>query len=118
MSYPSGHGLGQALAYLEDLDIEAVFRHILRLTDLLMEGLERLGARLLTPRDYERRAGIVTARFPGHDGEAVAAALNRRGVIVSPRFGSTRFSPHFFNDTDDIERALAAVADILSGSPG
>ncbi|RJQ06638.1 MAG: aminotransferase class V-fold PLP-dependent enzyme [Bacillota bacterium] len=117
MSYPSGYGLSQALAYLENLDIEAVFRHVLRLTDLLMEGLERLGARLLTPRDYERRAGIVTARFPGHAGEAVAAELNRRGVIVSPRFGSTRFSPHFFNDSEDIERALAATADILHSRP-
>ena len=71
------------------------------------------GARLLTPRDPARRAGTVTARFPGHDGEAIAAALTERGVIVSPRVGSTRFSAHFYNSSDDVGHALATLDEVL-----
>jgi selenocysteine lyase/cysteine desulfurase len=34
-------------------------------------------------------------------------------VIVSPRVGSTRFSMHFYNNSDDVARALAALDDVL-----
>jgi selenocysteine lyase/cysteine desulfurase len=47
----------------------------------------------------------------------VAAELNRRGVIVSPRFGATRFSPHLFNTHDDIDRALEVLAQVLDDMP-
>jgi selenocysteine lyase/cysteine desulfurase len=81
-----------------------------------MAGLDSLGAAILTPRDDWSRGGIVTARFPGHDGEAVATQLNAAGVIVSPRFGSTRFSTHLFNHADDVDRALAVLEAVLSRS--
>jgi selenocysteine lyase/cysteine desulfurase len=113
MSYQSGYGLGEAFRYLHNLDIDAVFEHALRLTDLLIAGLDKLGAEVITPRDRQSRSGIVSARFPDRDGEKVAAELNRRGVIVSPRFGSTRFSPHFFNNSADVEKALEVLAGIL-----
>ena len=37
----------------------------------------QIGTMMLTPRDIHSRAGIVTARFPGRDGEEVAARLGR-----------------------------------------
>ena len=89
--------------------------HDLALAERLREGLEGLGAEILTPREDDLRIGIVTARFPGKDGEAVAASLNERGIVVSPRFGSTRFSPHAFNDEGDVDRALEVTAAVLAG---
>ena len=83
------------------------------LTGRLIDGLTERGAKLLTPRDPKRRAGTVTARFPGRDGEGIAAELTRQGVIVSPRVGSTRFSMHFYNSSDDVDRALAALDRVL-----
>ena len=35
--------------------------------------------------------------------------LEERGVIVSPREGAVRFSPHAGNDLDELERAFAAI---------
>jgi len=113
MSYMSGYGLGEALRYVHSLGVKSIFDHDLGLAGQLIEGLERLGARALTPREPSRRSGIVTARFPGRNGEKMAAELNRRKVVVSPRFGSTRFSPHFFNGSDEIEQALSVLAGIL-----
>jgi selenocysteine lyase/cysteine desulfurase len=43
----------------------------------------------------------------------VAAALAEAGVIVSARLGAVRFSLHHFNDSSDVERALAALGRIL-----
>ncbi|HEX2031728.1 MAG TPA: aminotransferase class V-fold PLP-dependent enzyme, partial [Actinomycetota bacterium] len=110
MSYAAGVALGAAIEYVLDVGPEAILRHNLGLATRLIEGLDELGATLLTPREDDRRAGAVTARFPGADGEAVAADLTRRGVIVSPRVGSTRFSPHFYNTEDDVDAALETLA--------
>jgi selenocysteine lyase/cysteine desulfurase len=33
-------------------------------------------------------------------------------VIVSPRVGSARFSMHFYNSSDDVERALTTLDEV------
>jgi cysteine desulfurase / selenocysteine lyase len=113
MSYASAIAFGRAIRYIASLDLDEVAAHNAQLAGQLIDGLTGRGAKLLTPRDPRRRAGTVTARFPGRDGEAIAAALTRRGVIVSPRVGSTRFSMHFYNNSDDVDRALAALDLVL-----
>ena len=113
MSYASAIALGHALRYLEALSLTEVAGHNAQLASELASGLVSRGAQLLTPADPRRRAGTVTARFPGLDGEAVAAELTRRGVVVSPRVGSTRFSMHFYNNSDDIHQALATLDEVL-----
>jgi selenocysteine lyase/cysteine desulfurase len=113
MSYGAAVALGRAMRYILELGIERVLEHDQAVAARLMEGLDRLGATILTPRDEPHRGGIVTARYPDRNGEEVAAELNQRGAIVSPRFGATRFSIHFFNDEEDVERALDLLEQIL-----
>lgn len=113
MSYAAAIALGRAISYISGLSLAEVAGHNRELTSQLADGLAERGARLLTPGDPARRAGTVTARFPGRDGEAIAAALTDQGVIVSPRVGSTRFSAHFYNSGDDVDRALATLDDVL-----
>jgi selenocysteine lyase/cysteine desulfurase len=114
MSYSAGVALGAAIEYILDLGIDRILTHDLALATRLMAGLDSLGATILTPRDDQSRAGIVTARFPGRDGEEVASRLNEAGVIVSPRFGSTRFSTHVFNRAQDVDHALSVVERVLN----
>ncbi len=114
LSYAAAFGLAKSLEYLEAVPTESVYRYCGELTDRLIAGLDGLGAEIISPRDASRRGSIVTARFTDLDGEQVAAELNRRGVIVSPRFGSTRFSPHLFNTLGDIDEALTVCEDVLA----
>jgi selenocysteine lyase/cysteine desulfurase len=111
--YGAGVALGAAVEYLLEIGVERVLAHDLALAARLMKGLDELGATVLTPRDDERRAGIVSARFGARDGDEVAGRLNEAGIIVSPRFGSTRFAFHFFNDERDVDRALATLDRVL-----
>jgi selenocysteine lyase/cysteine desulfurase len=113
MSYAAAIALGHAIRYINTMSLDEVATHNAELASQLAEELAQRGARLITPRDPKRRAGTVTARFPSRDGEAIAAELTRRGVIVSPRVGSTRFSMHFYNSSDDIDRALAVLDQVL-----
>lgn len=113
MSYAAAIALGRAIEYISSLCLNDVAEHNRQLASQLADGLIERGADLLTPRDPRRRAGTVAARFPGRDGEAVAVELTRRGVIVSPRVGSTRFSMHFYNSSDDVECALTTLDEVL-----
>ena len=116
MSYGAGVALGAAIEYVLGIGEKAILDHNLALAGRLMAGLDQLGAELLTPREDAMRAGIVSARLPGRDSQTVTAELIRAGVIVSPRFGATRFSVHFFNDESDVDRALAAVEHVARGT--
>jgi selenocysteine lyase/cysteine desulfurase len=115
MGYGSAVALGRALEYVNELGVDRVLQHDRELAARLAAGLAALGATVLTPADDAHRGGIVTARYPGRDGEEVAARLNKAGVIVSPRFGATRFSLHFFNDEGDVDRALEVLGEVLAG---
>lgn len=114
MSYAAAVSLGHALNYILELNPSRILAHNIRLTTLLIEGLERLGAELLTPADAAQRAGTVAARFPGHDSERIAARLTECGIIVSPRVNSTRYSAHFYNSDTDVDAALDSTAALLA----
>lgn len=118
MAYGAGVALAAAIEHVDEIGVDAIFAHNLELSAALRRGLEELGAEVVTPADDAQRSGIVTARFPGRDGEQIAAWLNGSDVIVSPRFGSTRFSPHFFNTSDDVTLALEVLERVLErGGP-
>lgn len=114
MSYVAGHMLGGAIEYVLDLGVERILEHDRALAQLLIDGLEERGAEIITPRQGGIPSGTVGARFPGLDGERVAVELSRAGVVVSPRFASTRFALHFFNDGDDVVRALDTLDVVLA----
>jgi kynureninase len=51
------------------------------------------------------------------NGQAVADELIRREVIVDYRPGAgIRMAPHFYNTMDEIEHAMAVLADIVQAT--
>jgi cysteine desulfurase/selenocysteine lyase len=113
MAYGCAIGLAVAIEYLLDIGIEQVRGYDLALTDRLVGGLANLGAQFVTPSIENLHSSIVTVRFPGHDQARVARRLNEEGVVVSPRIGAIRFSPHLYNTTGDIDRALETLQSVL-----
>jgi len=85
-----------------------------RQTALLMQLAEQHGWRVNTPRDPERRAGTVSIDMP--NAQQVCQELLKRDILVDyrPKAG-VRFSPHFYNNDEEIESAIAAVDEILQG---
>ena len=104
-------GLAASLELLLELGIDAVARHVERLADLVVRwASDRADVRLVTPAAAPRRAGIV-AVMP-RDAARASARLARAGVAHSLREGAIRLSPHCYNTTVEIERAL----DVLDGA--
>jgi selenocysteine lyase/cysteine desulfurase len=103
-------GLGAALDLFEEMGADDVRRRILEAVTALARGLEQRGWIIATPQPF--RSGVLAAAPPGGDEIGIAKELESRGVIVAPREGAVRFSPHAYNDVGEAERILAAVDDV------
>jgi selenocysteine lyase/cysteine desulfurase len=101
-------------------DPAATAVHNAALTARAVAGAEPLGLRAAP--DHLRAPHLVGLRFaPGADAgsaaHGLAGALADRGVHVSVRGDAVRLSAHAFNDEDDIDRFLAALAEVLGRTP-
>jgi selenocysteine lyase/cysteine desulfurase len=61
---------------------------------------------LLSPRGKQRISGIVTIHHRHMDATSLHKRLTEHGVICAPRGGGIRFSPHYYNDPNEIEHVF------------
>lgn len=82
-------------------------------TAMLMDLAAQHGWRVNTPMNPEQRAGTVSIDMP--NAQQVCAELLKRDILVDyrPKAG-VRFSPHFYNTDEEINRAITTVEEILS----
>lgn len=101
------YGLRAAIDLLLEIGIEEVRDRAMRAATQLAEGLAGIGwnAPLLG-------SPIVGATPP--DGEKSIRWYHRKleeqGVVSAPREGLLRFSPHFYNDAEDVERCVRILS--------
>ena len=100
-------GLGAAVDLLDEMGIETIRKRILETVGALAEGLSSRGWTIASPQPLE--SGILAAVPPDGNAKRAAKSLEDRGVIVAPREGAVRFSPHAYNDLAEVERILEAV---------
>jgi selenocysteine lyase/cysteine desulfurase len=114
MAYGCALGLASSIDYLLRLDVARIFSRNTRLADLLIEGLRERNAAIMSPTNDHARSSIVAIRFADVDVRVLAERLNAAGVVVSARGSVLRFSPHLYNDADDIQQALTTIDRCLS----
>lgn len=101
------YGLRAAIDLLVEIGIETIEEEVIRLANRLAEGLESIGFRIGSPRPG--RSGIVGAIPPLVETRELIrlhGELDRQGIICAPREGMLRFSPHFYNDDEEIDRVV------------
>jgi cysteine desulfurase/selenocysteine lyase len=102
-------GLAAALDLLAEMDVATLAGRIRELVSSLAKGLSERGWRVVSPEP--RLSGILAAAPPDGDARRAAKELESRGIIVSPREGAVRFSPHGYNDEREVDEILEAVTD-------
>ncbi|MCU1497533.1 MAG: class aminotransferase [Acidimicrobiales bacterium] len=102
-------GLGASVDLLAGAGIEAVWAHVDAWCEALVAGLDDLGATVVSDRSLARRSAIVAARFDGVDADVLVDRLISHGVVASAKAGAVRFSPHGWNDHDDLAATLRAL---------
>jgi cysteine desulfurase/selenocysteine lyase len=101
--------LGAALDLILELGIDAISERVLELTDTLVDGLARRGAKTLSPRAQGEASGIVSFLWRDEPPARTASRLRKAGVLCATRRGAVRASPHFYNDESEIRALLEAL---------
>ncbi|MFL6193809.1 MAG: aminotransferase class V-fold PLP-dependent enzyme [Thermoanaerobaculia bacterium] len=102
--------LGASLDLLLEAGIEAIEPRVLALADRAARGLADLGFTLVSSRRPGETSGIVTATHPSREAGALVKHLAGLDVVVAARAGRLRFSPHFYNTDEEIDRGLAGIS--------
>lgn len=116
-----------ALAYLKSLVPKERIHHERVLTQTAIEGLERMGFRVLGPKNMEERLGVVSWTSDFAHPHDVATILDQHGVAIRAghhcaqplmrRLGvlaTARASFYIYNDMDDVESMLEAIKEVKS----
>jgi selenocysteine lyase/cysteine desulfurase len=93
---------------MREIGVAETREHVNGLNDRLIAGVDELGGVVVTPREPERRGALVCIRST--DAPALVRALGEEGVVTSERDSNLRVSPHAYNNEQDIDAVLAALA--------
>jgi kynureninase len=104
----------EGLRLLLDVGIEEVRRDSLSKTARCLDHADRMGVRVQSPRDAERRGPMVILDLPG--AETVAQALKQDRVHVDSRKNRLlRLAPFVWNTEQEIDRAFDSLNERLRG---
>jgi selenocysteine lyase/cysteine desulfurase len=92
---------------MQEIGIAATREHVNALNAHLLDGLDDLGATVVTPRAAEQRGALICVKST--DAQELVATLDREGLVTSERDGNLRISAHCYNSREDIDTVLAAL---------
>ncbi len=102
--------LNNALVHLLEVGIERIENHVITLNGQILEAVKDLGFEVMTPLADAQRAG--NACFMADNLQPVINSLNQQGILIwgaYAGFGRLRISTHVYNDSNDVDRCIAAL---------
>ncbi len=104
-------GARRTLELALELGIDEIENRIRELTDYLKAHLERSGVEVLTPRNWEDSAGLVSFVLHGVDPRVASRELERRGFVLRSikEPYCVRASVHYFNTEEELDSFVEAL---------
>lgn len=107
--------LEASLSLLEEVGMAQVEEALHERVQWLLDGLQGIeGVQLLSVRDRQKRAGIVTFTLAGWENRTLHERLKSEQIICAQRGGGIRLSPHFYTRSHVIEHSLRVVRQLAS----
>jgi selenocysteine lyase/cysteine desulfurase len=113
--------LGVAVKWQDEIGRAAIERRVRQLAERLTSELVKIdGVTLRTNPDPSRSAAIIVCKPAMLDAHKVVSTLYEKERVVCAFTGGNdrpgvRFSPHFYNTMEEIDRAIAAVRKYMAG---
>ena len=104
---PSHYAALAGLELILDVGVASIQERLRDLTGRILACCDDAGVKTFTPRERDRRCGIVTLECERP--EQVEAALHAEKVIVDSRPARVRLSPHWCVTDDELERGMELV---------
>lgn len=104
------YGLEQSLKLLNDTGLGKIESYLEELSDMLCDSLAGKDYDIVSSRRKGEKSAIVCIRHRGGlDCHTILEHLMKENIVVSARNDVIRIAPHFYNDSGDIERLVAAL---------
>lgn len=104
------YGLEQSLKLLHETGAANIAGYLSELTGYLCDRLGGTDYDIVSSREAGERSQIVCIKHRnGLPVNEISAALEKAGVVVSPRSDRLRIAPHFYNNREDIDRLIDAL---------
>lgn len=102
--------------FIGSIGLAHIEERVRELSSACLKLLRTAGLKSQTPEEWEERAHIVNVLVP--DAAALMARLREKHrVVANVKDGALRLSMSFFNNEEDLERAVRAITRELSGKP-
>ena len=100
--------------FLRSIGLDRIERRVRELTTTCLGLLKSAGLDSQTPEVWEERAHIVNVLVPDAAG-LMNRLRERHRVVANVKDGALRLSMSFYNDEEDLERAVRAIRQELGG---
>jgi kynureninase len=101
---------------VDQIGVPAIRQKSVRQTTRLIELADAAGFRVNTPRDPEKRGGVVILDVPY--GKDVTSELARREILVDYRpHAGIRVAPHFYTTDEEVEHTIDSIRQIVTAGP-
>jgi selenocysteine lyase/cysteine desulfurase len=104
---PSLYAVAAGLELLLEIGVDRAWEASSSLHDQLRAGVGELKGTVVTPGGAGEHGPMIA--IASTDEHALVRAMGEDRVVVSCRDGNIRISPHFYNNSADIEAALASM---------
>ncbi|MBT3585630.1 MAG: aminotransferase class V-fold PLP-dependent enzyme [Halobacteriovoraceae bacterium] len=108
--------LQTAIEVVLEVGLPEISQRILDLSSEMHLQLSQLGLKIHSYRKLEKHhTGIISFSIENHDAVEVAAALKEKSVFINNRKGRLRASISYYNNSEDIERLIVGLKEIIKG---
>ncbi len=102
------YALNASLKLFRDFGIDKVEKSVLSNSNLLISKLDKIGIEPLLPVTEDKFiSGIVSFRH--NNAYSILELLKEKKIEAAVREGIMRISPHFYNNSEDIERLIEGL---------
>ncbi len=99
--------------FLQSIGLANIEARVRALSTRFIDRVHKAGLRTRTPAAWEERAQIVNLLVP--DAKGLQAKLHEQRIVVNVKDNALRVSMSFFNNDEDLDRALHAIIRELNG---
>jgi cysteine desulfurase/selenocysteine lyase len=100
-----------SMKLLLKMGLDKVEKRIKKLDTMLIDGLLESGFELQTPVEEEKR---IFLNVKHKDPEGITKKLAEQKIVVSPRVGGIRISPHFYNRKNEVDTFLEKLKEVAT----
>ncbi|WP_333878464.1 aminotransferase class V-fold PLP-dependent enzyme [Methylobacter sp.] len=107
------HAFSASLSLLLETDMAAIEEQVLKKSDYVKDAITKNGQLvLLSAKQSTLKSGIVIFKHRTVPNETLYQHLQKNGVVCALRGGGIRFSPHFYNTFEEVDRAFELVGSL------